>query len=1023
MGVPHTMDTGIVANMEVSDLDGKNFVKLPKVYSKKHMPVTRDHVPTIKDISKWPHLRDIPLPEITADVGLLIGNSVADAYTPLNVVTGPRGSPHATQTALGWNIIDMQYAVKVEPDSKQGEPGRVWYIPHHGVYHPRKPEKIRTALDNKDNFSDDIIDGMLRSFYVDDFIRSVLGTEKGITTTRDTIAICGKGGFRLTKVLSNSVEVNQSVPLQERAKSLQLSFEGDDLPVERALGVVWSVEKDTLGFQTLLNEKPATRRGMLSLISAVFDPLGIAAPFIVPARIILQTLCKEQMGWDDSIPDSELQNWQSWVEELTVLEKLAIPRCLKPLGFENVTLCQLHVFADASTQGYGIAAYVRMVNTGGQINCELLMGKARVAPLKKITIPRMELTAAATAVKFGHLIIQQMDYNFHDIRYWTDSMSVLRYIHNSATRFHTFVANRLTTIHEGSQPGQWSYVPTRENPADAASRGLSLKNEAGTQMWLKGPDFLQKDESEWPRTELSSSLPIDDPELKRVSAATTVVSEAHTTVDTLFSRIFSWSKLRRIVAWVIRAQRVFRGKHPKPGETCLNIEDVTTGTKRLTMDELNRAEMAIVRFEQERFLVEDMKVKGASIQKLDPFRDDLGLIRVGGRLRATIPVETKHPILLPRQSVVPKLMLEELHRTHGHVGRNMVLSVFRKRYWVARGTKLIGTMIARCVICRRYRAKVGEQKMAELPVQRLMGGEKAFTRSGMDYFGPFEIKRGRNATIKRYGVLFTCFATRGVHLELASSLDMSSCINAIRRFVARRGSVKWLRSDNGTNLVGAKAELKRALHEWNQDKMHATLQQEGIEWVFNAPTASHHGGVWERLIRVTRKVLYGVMKEQAVRTDDEGLQTLFCEVESIINSRPITVASDNPNESEALTPNHLLILQTDPELPPGEFVKKDLYVRQRWRQIQHLTEVFWRRWRQEYVLLLQERQKWLQPRRNMSVNDIVLITDNTPRNQWPMGRIIQVDEDDKGLVRVVHVKTKTSVFVRPVTKVVTLLEV
>jgi hypothetical protein len=233
-----------------------------------------------------------------------------------------------------------------------------------------------------------------------------------------------------------------------------------------------------------------------------------------------------------------------------------------------------------------------------------------------------------------------------------------------------------------------------------------------------------------------------------------------------------------------------------------------------------------------------------------------------------------------------------------------------------------------------------------------------------------------------------------------------------------------LRSDNGTNLVGANQELKRALQEWNQNQLRATLQQEGIEWVFNAPTASHHGGIWERMIRVTRKVLYGVMKEQNVRTDDEGLQTLFCEVESIINSRPLTVASDDPNEPAALTPNHLLISQTVPGLSPGVFVRQDMYVRQRWRQIQHLTEVFWQRWRNEYITLLHQRQKWLYPRRNVAVGDVVLIADSsTPRNQWLMGKVIQADGDDKGLVRVAHVKTRNSVFVRPVTKLVTLLEV
>jgi hypothetical protein len=626
----------------------------------------------------------------------------------------------------------------------------------------------RTALDNVDSFGEKVIDGLLRSFYVDDLLSSVPCISTAITLVKDTTELSGKGGFHLRDWLSNSTEVNDSIPLSERAKSLQLDIEGDGLPVERTLGVVWSVKEDTLSFQTSSEEKPPTRRGMLSVISSVFDPLGIAAPFILPARILLQTLCKNKIGWDDPIGKEELRKWQEWLEELTCLEKLAIPRCLKPVAFLDIVSCQLHVFADASTKGYGIAAYVRMVNIDKTINCELLMGKSRVSPLKKITIPRMELTAASIAVKFGYLLIQEMDYKFDGVKYWTDSMSVIRYIQNQASRFHTFVANRLTTIHEGSEPSQWSYVPTRVNPADISSRGLSLKDTAALNLWKKGPAFLSRPESEWPKQELSGNLSKDDQEVKREVTATVVFSVAQTTVDELFARFSSWQKLKRVVGWIIKAQVAFRRRHRDieaviPGqvvdpEADINSELENDKNAYLTLKDLKVAELAIIRYEQDRYLNQDFKSKGAGIHKLDPFKDETGMIRVGGRLaRSSAPVETKHPILLPKDSVVTKLILEEVHRVMGHVGRNAVLSKLRQQYWVARATKIIGTMISKCVVCRRYRAKVCEQKMAELPIQRLTGGEKAFTRSGMDYFGPLEIKRGRNTTVKRYGVLFEVF--------------------------------------------------------------------------------------------------------------------------------------------------------------------------------------------------------------------------------------------------------------------------
>ncbi|XP_070578819.1 uncharacterized protein [Ptychodera flava] len=312
--------------------------------------------------------------------------------------------------------------------------------------------------------------------------------------------------------------------------------------------------------------------------------------------------------------------------------------------------------------------------------------------------------------------------------------------------------------------------------------------------------------------------------------------------------------------------------------------------------------------------------------------------------------------------------------------------------------------------------------MSDLPKDRITPEEPPFTRTGVDYFGPLEVKRGR-VTEKRYGAIFTCMATRAVHLEVACSLDTDSCINAIRRFIARRGQVRSIRSDNGTNFVAADKELKESIRRWNQEKIAEMLHQQDIKWEFNPPAGSHFGGVWERHIRTIRKIIFSLLKEQPLRMSDEALRTLFCEVEAIINSRPITRLSEDPNDLEALTPNHLLMLKPKQALPPGLFQKNDNYVRRRWRQVQYLADIFWKRWMKEYLPLLQERQKWLEIRRNLNVGDVVLIVDNTaPRNSWSMGRITEVMKDKKGLVRFAEVKTRATTLRRPVDKLCVLLE-
>ena len=408
------------------------------------------------------------------------------------------------------------------------------------------------------------------------------------------------------------------------------------------------------------------------------------------------------------------------------------------------------------------------------------------------------------------------------------------------------------------------------------------------------------------------------------------------------------------------------------------------------------------------------------IYKLNPVLED-GVLRVGGRLsRAAMPEEAKHPAILAKDLHISDIILQHIHQEVGHGGRNHMLSRLRQRYWIPGASVAIRKVLSKCIICRRLHAAPGHQQMADLPKDRVSPDEPPFTRVGVDYFGPFEVKRGRSM-LKKYGVLFTCLTVRAVHIEVASSLDTDSFIHALRRFIARRGQVQELRSDNGTNFVGAERVLREALEGWNMAQINDALLQKGIKWTFNPPTGSHHGGVWERLIRSVRKVLNSTLKVQNL--DEEGLHTVLCEAEAIINSRPITRASTDPNDLEALTPNHLLLLKTKPSLPPGQFHKEDVYARRRWRQVRYMSDLFWKRWIKEYLPLLQERQKWSSVKRNFVPGDIVLIVDDlAPRNSWLTGRIVKTIPDKRGLVRLVRIKTRTSCLDRPITKVCLLQE-
>jgi len=302
----------------------------------------------------------------------------------------------------------------------------------------------------------------------------------------------------------------------------------------------------------------------------------------------------------------------------------------------------------------------------------------------------------------------------------------------------------------------------------------------------------------------------------------------------------------------------------------------------------------------------------------------------------------------------------------------------------------------------------------------------------VDMFGPFNVKQKRSV-VKRYCALFTCLNSRAVHIEVCNDLSTDSFILALRRFMGRRGNVRIMRSDNGTDFVGAKNELDKSLKELDHEKVKRFLQSKGSEWIiwkFNPPYASHMGGVWERQIRSARRILSSLLYHHGESLNDESLRTLIVETESIVNSRPLTVETLNDPESELpLSPSNLLTMKSDIVIPPpGTFESADIYSRKQWRRIQHLAGEFWDRWRKEFLNSLQMRQKWNKVQRNFKVGDVVLLKDQSERNRWPMGRIVGVEPDSEGIVRAVQVKVytgetaKQEVIRRPIAKLVLLLE-
>ena len=882
----------------------------------------------------------------------------------------------------------------------------------------------QAASDNEDILGTETANVLRKNFYVDDLLKSYPDAENTIANVLKTQEMCDKGGFNLTKFVSNNKEVVNSIPSCKRAPSMEdFRICEPKLPIERALGVSWCIELDTFEFRIILNDIPLTRRAILSSISSIYDPLGLIAPFLLKGRIFLQEITSEKgCHWDDELKAEHVRAWTDWRTSLLPLQDLKVDRCYKPLDFGESVNTTLHGFSDACHFGYGACCYLRQVNKDGRVHVSLVMGKSRVSPMKYVTMPRLELTASTVAAKLGILIKAELPV-IHSISYWIDSQIVLGYINNESRRFRIYVANRTQLIRNLSCKEDWRYVESQENPGDIASRGLTCEDTESVKHWYKGPDFLWLKEEDWRLQQPEFVINEMDPEVQRVKQVNSTSITFEPVLDIIERRISNWNRMKRVMALVL----LFIRKCKKQPTTEMQVNDIEEAGKKLIKMAQHKHLSTALKDSHKR----SKKMKW--LTKLDPFIDSDGLLKVGGRLQNSEQSnQIKFPIILPRKGKISQRLIEWYHGKVQHCGRSTTINEIRSNgYWIIGISSRVKSVIFSCTRCRIFRGRLGEQKMADLPADRLL--EVApFTHCGADMFGPFSIKEGRKVH-KRYCVIFTCFSSRAVHLETTNNLDTDSFILALRRFISTRGKVRSIRSDNGGNFVGASNELRNSLKEMDSNKITTFLQGETcdwIEWQKNTPCASHMGGVWERQIRTVRSILTSLLKSHDSVLNDESFNTLIKEVESIINSRPLAIENVGDPDSDLLTPNHLLTLKSKAVLPPpGVFQKEGVYCRRRWRTVQHLTNEFWNQWRKQYLANFHTRQKWTTEKRNLEIGDIVLLKEeNVPRNSWPVARITKTFPNDDGLVRSVEIvvssklQTKLKTLKRPISKLVMICE-
>ncbi|XP_055916401.1 uncharacterized protein LOC129949150 [Eupeodes corollae] len=847
--------------------------------------------------------------------------------------------------------------------------------------------------------------------YVDDLISGADSIEEAKRKQHEAKQLLASAGFNLRKWTSNSKALLEDIAAEDRELDFELPFNTSNHV--KTLGIKWFPLDDYFSFQNLqVSPEDITKRSMLSTIAKLFDPLGWISPCIITAKLMMQRLWEHGCDWDDPIPTPLKTEWEAFQRELPLIERLRIPRWIAKSPSNKAV--QLHGFCDASMKAFGAVVYIRVLDTDDRILTSLLLSKTKVAPSQRtITLPRLELCGAV-------LLSQLLSYTKDilaipdvDIYAWTDLMIALAWIQASPAKWTTFVSNRVSEIQRLIQIDSWGHVATLHNPADLAIRGVFPAELESLDMWWNGPEFLTR---QWEFDAPHQLIDNDTEEEKKDKSKVNVLSINITHGDKILQAIHDSSRLLKLLRVVATCRRFTIKCRPKLGPI----------TGPINPKELDAAHQIVVKAAQKEMFGDEIQqiLGNAKIPKnllsLNAFLDSDGILRVGGRLaNSLLSYDAQHPILLQSNHHFTSLVVRDAHKQTLHGGIQQMINYIRQRYWIGQIRRSVKHQLHKCPSCYRQKASEMQQLMGNLPAARVRIS-RPFSHTGVDYAGPIEIKawKARGAKIlKGYFAVFICLATKAIHLEAVSDLTTQAFLAAFKRFTARRGICKQIYSDCGTNFIGANNELakmmKEAQHDWKQ--VAELLANRGTDWHFIPPASPHFGGLWEAGVKSVKYHLKRVIGIE--RLTFEELATLLAQVEACLNSRPLCPLTDSIDDLNALTPAHFLVGESLHAVPQGE-TETNITHKDRWKRVQALSEVFWRRWNSEYLSRLQQRPKWTKIQEKPKIGDLVLLKDERlPPTHWNMARIEQTHSGSDGLVRVVTLRTKSGQFKRPITKI------
>ena len=771
----------------------------------------------------------------------------------------------------------------------------------------------------------------------------------------------------------------------------------------KILGMKWNPNLDCFLFFGIEVDPSLviTKRVVLSLIARQFDPMGFLNPFVIKLKILFQDLWRLGIDWDTEVPDEIATTVKSWIDDLSLLRNWRIQRQFFNGKWNDVISVTIHSFGDSSEKAFGACVYLEL-KTSTQSSFTFVLSKAKVCPLKRVTLPRLELLASVLAAQLAVVVAKALHIDPIYCKCWTDSTVVLNWIKSNPSKLKTFVANRCDRIHHLVPPSQWGLISGTLNPADLLTRGITATSLITDRTWLFGP-------SEIPTRE--------DVEIEDLSAyeqetkKSVCMSTAHSNHD-LILPIKKWSKYKKallIVVYCMRFIQVVKNKSRRKDQLQLgnvDLKDVVDKIPKPSTQEFQNAEKILIRRIQEDSYTDEIELlrkseqisPRSSIYKLSPFLDSEGFIRVGGRLDyAEMTYSEKHPILIPKGHL-SYLIFDAEHKLLKHAGVNAMLVSVRNRFWVIGARRMAKRAKKECRYCQIVDSLAAEAPIAPLhPIRTKQ--QNPFTVTGLDHAGILYCADLPGT--KLYILLFTCPIVRAIHLELVQSLNVKETVMAMKRFIARRGMPNEIWSDNHKTFVSLK------------DSMTHHFGSNSPTWKFVAPRSPWWGGYWERLVRTVKSALKKTIGLKTLTRSE--LETTIHEIEGVINSRPLTFVGDNIDDKSPLTPSHFLIGKSSVyEKENAQFSEQSLDLSERKFLKDDIMTKFWSMWSNEY---LKNLPTWRGKNKyhSLKLNDVVLIQeDNTPRLLWIMGIITEVFTGRDGHIRACKIRTSKGELVRPI---------